>query len=159
MEGPLKKSAIVLFALLAAQPAHAGLLTGANLIKVAEVVLKGKALLGKGQAQCGSALALGTQDNLLITAATAAVKQQLPAPKFKAMDILAGKQANVAAASPTFCQTTAAAKPGILGGIADAAGKLGVNMGGLGGLGSVIGSATTTGTQSSGGVLGGILGN
>ena len=136
--------------LVLATPAQASLLAGADLLKVAQVVLKGKALLSKGQSQCGSQLALAPQDNILMALAGNAVQKALPAQKFSAIDILAGKQADIAATQPGFCQTAQAKKPGILGDIADAAGKLGVGGGALGGLGGIGGLA--------GGALGG-LGN
>jgi hypothetical protein len=132
--------------------------------------MKGKALLGKGQSQCGSQVALTTQDSLLMQLAGAAVQKALPAPKFSALDLLSNKQADTASLSPTFCSTTAAAKPGILGSIGDAAKQLGVGggaLGNLGGLGGILGGSTaapaagTAAPASSGvgGVLGSVLGN
>ncbi|MBU6208074.1 MAG: hypothetical protein KGQ42_10335 [Alphaproteobacteria bacterium] len=142
--------------LACALPVHAGLLSGASLIQVAQIVLKGKALLGKGQSQCGSQVGVSTKDNLLMTAAGAAVQKSLPAPKFNAMSLLANRQASAAAAKPNFCAQTAAKKPGIMTGIASAAGKLGVGGGGpLGGLGGMLGGAGSGGGNPLGGMLGG----
>jgi hypothetical protein len=155
----MKKLIVIFAAFSVTVPVQAGILSGANLLKVANIVLKGKALLNKGQSQCGSQVALTSQDSLLMQAAGAAVQQALPAPKFSALDVLANKQASNASLSPTFCQTTAAKKPGILGSIGDAAAKLGVGGGALGGLGGLLGgsgsSTPTTGTTNP---LGGLLG-
>jgi hypothetical protein len=132
-----------------AAPAQAGLLSGANLLNVAKIVLNNRAVLNKASSQCGNQVSLQPQDNLLMEAAGAAVQKALPVTQYAGLLGSAGKLANVQAASPTFCQTTSAKKPGLLGGIAEAAGKLGVGGGLLGG-GSGSGAA---------GVLGNILGN
>ncbi len=156
----MRKLIVLSAALVLAAPASAGMLSGANLLKIASVVMKGKALLNKGQSQCGSQIGLTDQDSLLMQVAGAAVQKALPAPKFSALDLLANKQADRASLNPTFCQTTAAKKPGILGSIGSAAGKLGVGGGMLGGIlgGS---SSSSTPAPSSGGlgdILGGALG-
>lgn len=130
-------------AAMLAAPATAGMLSGANLLKVAQVVVRGKALLNQGQSQCGAAAAVKPQESLLVTAASAAVQKALPAPKFNALSLLANKQVKTAAAAPGFCADMAQARPGVVGQIAGAAQQLGV--GGLGGgdlglLGGVLGS-------------------
>jgi hypothetical protein len=153
----MKRIASLVAISLIVTPATAGLLSGASLLKVAGIVLKGKAVLNQGQAKCGTSLALQPQENLLVTAATAAVQKLLPATQFLALDGSASAAAATASQNPTFCQQTAAKKPGILGSIGDAAKKLGVGGGGLGGIlgGS---SGTTTSPPSTGATAGSILG-
>jgi hypothetical protein len=156
----MKRITFILALSLCTTPAFAGLLSAANLLKVAGVVLKGRAVLNQGQTTCGNQLALAPQENLLVQAATGAVQKLLPAPKFLSLDNAASAAAKTAATSPTFCQQTVAKKPGILGSIGDAAKQLGVG-GGLGGLGGILGGGSTT-APSTGStatdVLGGLLG-
>ncbi len=161
----MKRIASLVAISLIVTPASAGLLSGASLFKVAGIVLKGKAVLNQGQAKCGTSLALQPQENLLVTATTAAVQKLLPSVQFLALDKSASAAAATASQSPAFCQQTAAKKPGILGSISDAAKQLGVGGGMLGGLGGVLGGATgatttappSTGTTA-GSILGGLLG-
>ncbi|MDE2595891.1 MAG: hypothetical protein KGL44_03325 [Sphingomonadales bacterium] len=141
-----------------AVPAQAGLLSGANLINVAKVVLGNRAVLNKGVQQCPNQVTLQPQDDLLMTSARAAVQRLVPASRFGVLETAADTAANRSAASPEFCQNTATKKPGLLGGIADAARKMGVG-GGI--LGPSTGTATTTTgstPSTAGSVLGGILG-
>ncbi len=148
----MKKLLLVGVMLGLAAPASAGLLSGANLINVAKVVLNNRAVLNKGAAQCPGQVTLQPKDNLLMTAARAAVQKALPVTQFTGLETAANTAANRSAAAPEFCQTTAAKKPGLLGGIADAARKMGVG-------GGILGSGATTPTTSgAGNVLGGILG-
>ena len=135
---------IVTLSLIAAPVAAGGLLNAGGLFKVAKIVLQGRSILGKGQAKCGSQLALAPQENLLVQLASAAVKSKLPIAQYTALDTSAEKSATTAAASPTFCKDTVAKKPGILGQIGKAAKDLGVG-----------GSSKKTGI---GDVLGGVLG-
>ncbi len=168
----MKKIALIISLTLCAAPASAGLLSGANQLKVAGVVLRGKATLNQGQTTCGNQLAIAPQENLLMLAASAAVQKLMPATNFLSLENAAAASATTAAKSPTFCPQTVAKKPGILGSIGDAAKQLGVggNLGGLGGLGGILGggstaqpattgatTGTTTGTTAAG-VLGGLLG-
>ena len=153
----MKKVVIVAGVLCLAAPAQAGILSGANLINVAKTVLGNRAVLNKGAEQCPNQVTLQPQENLLMTSARAAVERLVPASRFGALETAANAAANRASASPEFCQTTVARKPGLLGGIADAARKMGVG-------GGILGSGTTapaTGSTGStvGGVLGGILGS
>ncbi|MBU6268345.1 MAG: hypothetical protein KGN34_12450 [Sphingomonadales bacterium] len=137
-----------------ASPANAGMLSGANLLKVAQVVLRGRAVLNQGQAQCGATAVVKPQENLLMTAATVAVQKALPAPKFDALSLLANRQAASAATRPAFCANVAQNRSGVVGQIAGAAQQLGV--GGLGGgaLGGVDGSGLL-GSALGSGLLGG----
>jgi hypothetical protein len=156
----MKKIALIISLTLCAAPASAGLLSGANLLKVAGVVLRGKATLNQGQTTCGNQLAIAPQENLLMLAASAAVQKLMPASKFLSLENAASASATTASTSPTFCQQTVAKKPGILGSIGDAAKQLGVG-GNLGGLGSVLGGGATaqpTTGSTAAGVLGGLLG-
>lgn len=132
-----------------AMPVQAGLLSGALLRQAAQVVLNNRAVLNKGTTQCPSQISLAPHDNLLIAATTAAVQRSLPVAQFNGLQGEATQSANAASASPTFCQTTAVKKPGLLGGIADVARKMGVGGGLLGG-----GSAVPS-TGGLGGILGG----
>ncbi len=162
----MKRIASLVAVSMIVTPATAGLLSGASLLKVAGIVLKGKAVLNQGQATCGTPLALQPQENLLVTAATAAVQKLLPATQFLALDSSASAAAATASKNPTFCQQAAVKKPGILGSIGGAAKQLGVGGGLLGGLGGVLGGTTgaattpqpSTGTTA-GNILGGILGS
>ncbi len=147
----MKKLLLATIAVSLAVPAQAGLLSGATLINVAKTVLNNRAVLNKGQQQCPNQIAIAPQENLLMTAARAAVQKQLPAAQFVNLDTAADRMANQASADQTFCQQTVVKKPGLLGGIADAARKMGVGGGILGG------GSSSTGTNSGGG-LGGILG-
>jgi hypothetical protein len=144
----MKRVLTVSIAIALAAPAQAGLLSGANLLNVAKIVLNNRAVLNKASSQCGGQVSLQPQDNLLMEAAGAAVQKALPTSQYTGLLGSAGKLANVQAVSPTFCQTTAVKKPGLLGGIADAAGKLGVG-------GGLLGNGNGTGAA---GVLGSILG-
>lgn len=133
--------------------AQAGILSMSQLLKIAPQVLKGKALLEMGQEKCGDQVDLQPKDNLLMTGTSMALKKALPTPRFNAIDLLAGRQAQSASLQPGFCQTTAAKKPTILGNIADSAKLLGVG-GGSGRPGSSGGLL-----GNSGGLLGGSSGN
>lgn len=134
-----------------AAPASAGLLSGANLINVAKVVLNNRAVLNKGAAQCPNQVVVQPQESVLMTAARAAVQKALPTSQFAGLETAANRIANRQAAAPEFCQTTAAKKPGLLGGIADAARKMGVG-------GGILGGASAPVPSGAGNVLGGILG-
>ncbi len=147
----MKKVIIVAIAMGMAVPAQAGLLSGANLINVAKTVLGNSAILNKAQTNCPTQVTTQPQESVLMTAAKAAVQKALPGGQFGRLQAVADATANKASADPTFCETTAVKKPGLLGGIADAAKKLGVG-------GGLLGGGTTTGGGSIGNVLGGLLG-
>ena len=136
-------------ALLPLTPATAGLLDSASLLKVAQVVLRSKALLDRGQARCGEPAALQPKESMLVTAANLAVQQALPKPKFNALDLLANRQATTAAAAPGFCTTATQQKPALLGQVASAAQQLGVG-GNLGLAGALVGSGALGGTGTTG---------
>lgn len=145
-------------AALVAMPAHAGVISTATLLKLAPLVLKNKALLDKGQAQCGQDAALKPQESLLNLAVGAAIQKALPVKKFDALSMLANRQATSASLTPGFCTRAVAQKPGLLGTIADAAGKLGVG-GDLGSMAGVLGGGGGAGgSDAVTGALGGLLG-
>jgi len=152
----MKRILLTLAAFAIAVPAQAGMISAATLLKLAPLVLKNKALLDKGQAQCGADAALKPQESLLNVAVSAAIQKALPARKFDALSMLANRQANTASLAPGFCTTAVAQKPGLLGSIADAAGKLGAG-GNLGVLGGALGGGGTGTGDAATAALGGLL--
>lgn len=141
-------AAIALFA----APATAGVIPAATLLKLAPLVLKNKALLDRGQSQCGGGAMLKPQESLLNLAVGAAIQKALPAKKFDALSLLADQQAATASLAPGFCARAAVQKPGLLGTIADAAGKLGVGSD-SGSMAGLLG-----GGDAAAAALGGLLG-
>lgn len=148
----MKRAILTLSAFAIATPAHAGMIPTATLLKLAPLVLKNRALLDKGQAQCGGDAALKPQESLLNVAVGAAIQKALPARKFDALSLLANRQASAASLAPGFCTTAVARKPGLVGSIADAAQQLGV----AGDLGSLLGGSTGGNAAAA---LGGLLGS
>lgn len=146
----MKKFLLLPIAIGLAMPVQAGLLSGGKLLDVAKVVLNNRAVLNKGVQQCPNQIVIQPQENLLMNAAKDAVKKALVPAQFSGLESAADTIANRSAASPDFCQTTAVKKPGLLGGIVDAARKLGVGGGILGGV-----SQAPANTGSLGGLLGG----
>lgn len=146
----MKKFLLVPIAFGLAVSAQGGLLSGGKLLDVAKVILNNRAVLNKGQQQCPNQIIIQPQENLLMTAARDAVRNALVPAQFSGLESAAETVANRSAASPDFCQTTQTRKPGLLGGIADAARKMGVGGGILGG-----GASTPAKTGGLGGLLGG----
>jgi hypothetical protein len=147
----MKKLLIATVAMGLAVPASAGLFSGGALLNVAKIILNNRAVLNKGATQCPQQVVVAPQESILMTAARAAVQKALPTTQFSGLETAADRIANRSAAAPTFCQTTAVKKPGLLGGIADAARKMGVG-------GGILGAPTQSTTSNGAGVLGSILG-
>lgn len=153
MKAVVTAAAIAVIAL--ATPASAATVPMATWLKLAPLVLRNKALLERGQTQCGADAALKPQESLLSLAVGAAIEKALPARKFDALSLLAARQAAVASRAPSFCTRAAVQKPGMLSTIADAAGKLGVG-GDLGTMAGMLGG--DSGNDAVSGALSGLLG-
>lgn len=100
---------LVSAALLLSTPAMA-----VGLGDLAKVVLGGSSVLKKGQEVCGSAFGLTRQDDMALTLARSAAERALPLSEFMALDTATKAEANTAATSSSFCDTTKKEKTGIV---------------------------------------------
>lgn len=101
---------------------------------LAKTVLGGTSILKKGEEKCGASIGLTREDSLALTLARSAVEQTVPLTQLTALDKAAQSEAEIAAATSTFCQDTKKKKSGLMKSVSKA-GKMILKKKALGGLG------------------------